>query len=309
MGVTSRLKLNRKLSVSRRQLIALFLTLITLIIAGNIIYINKDTLRGYDWKFAPGLLVLSFVFYSIGIVLAVFIWGQILDVLARPVPWRDHLYNYCISNLSRRLPLPMAHIGVRLILYPHRVIAPSAISSGSMLEMALMTLSGLFVSIVTGVLRADRSLVRMTIPIIVGGVLCCFLVFYLLGKKRIVPGIKNLSIWRLIGWFLIYGSLWCIGGIAFFFIVQAFWDVSETTVGIGTIINAWTVSGLVALVAAMMPMGLGLRELTLGLLSAEILPQGVAILIAIISRLAFMIYELLWALLSLLLTKNHKVLH
>ncbi|MGB9880948.1 MAG: hypothetical protein ACPLRM_09320, partial [Anaerolineae bacterium] len=254
-------------------------------------------------------LILSFGFYSIAIVLAIFTWGHILNVLGKPISWQEHFYNYCISNLSRRLPAPMAHIGTRLILYDHEAAIMSAVSSGSILEMTLMGLSGLFVSVMTGTLKENHLLVRITTLVIIGSLLllCCLLAFYWAKRRQISLNGKNLSIWHLAGWFLAYGSLWCIGGASFYFIVRALWDISKAD--IGTIINAWTVSGLVALIAAVMPVGLGLRELTLGLLLTDILPQGAAIIIAVISRLVFMLYELLWVLLSHLLIKNPRILH
>ena len=63
-------------------------------------------------------------------------------------------------------------------------------------------------------------------------------------------------------------------------------------------IGAWSLSGMVSVVAAFLPVGLGLRELALGLLLSSFLPDGLGIVVAVITRLLFTLYEVLWALLA-----------
>ena len=57
-----------------------------------------------------------------------------------------------------------------------------------------------------------------------------------------------------------------------------------------------TVKGVVSVVMAILPVGLGFRELALGLLLTSFLPDGIAILIAILARLLLTLYELIWVL-------------
>jgi uncharacterized membrane protein YbhN (UPF0104 family) len=290
-----------------RRGITIALTLVAIASMGALLYANWDTLRTFEWHIRPLPLALSFAFYSLALAFALLAWGSIMSSLGTSVPWREHIRVYCISNLARRLPGVLWHVVGRIALYDHEKAGPAAISVGSGLELVLMTLSGIALSMMTWPAMAAE---RLHPGWIVGGLV--------LGLALIHPRVLRIPLqWvrasaetvprprlryrQVLGWLLLYGGSWLAGGIVLYFLIAAVYPVSLAQ--LPSTIGAWSLSGMVSMVAAFLPVGLGLRELALGLLLSSFLPDGLAIVVAVIARLLFTLYEVLWALLAQALSK------
>ena len=119
-------------------------------------------------------------------------------------------------------------------------------------------------------------------------------------SKESDPG-SRLQYRQVLGWLLLHGGSWLAGGIVVYLLIAAVYPVSLAQ--LPSTIGAWSLSGMVSVVAAFLPVGLGLRELALGLLLSSFLPDGLGIVVAVIARLLFTLYEVLWALLAQALSK------
>lgn len=285
-----------------RRAITVALTLVAIASMAALLHANWDTLRAFEWHIRPIPLLLSFLAYSITVAFAILAWGGIMISLGTSVPWREHIRIYCVSNLARRLPGVLWHVVGRIALYDHEKAGPAAISVGSALELVLMTLSGLALALMTWpTVAAERVLPAW----IVGGLV--------LGLTLIHPRVLNVPLrWvraseeavprsrlryrQVLGWLFLYGGSWLAGGIVVYAVIAAIYPLSLTQ--LLPTIGAWSLSGMVSMIAAFLPVGLGLRELALGLLLSSFLPDGLGIVVAIILRLLLTLYEVVWVLLA-----------
>jgi hypothetical protein len=108
-----------------------------------------------------------------------------------------------------------------------------------------------------------------------------------------VQGSYELRYIQTINWLFIYFLIWMIGGVVLYLMTISFYPLNLSV--LPNIIGAWCLSGSVAILMVFLPVGLGLRELTLGLLLSSILPPGISAVIAILSRIIFTIFEIILA--------------
>jgi uncharacterized membrane protein YbhN (UPF0104 family) len=283
-----------------RRALTLGLTVLAFASLGVLLYANWDTLRTYNWQIRPWPLLISFLLYTLALALAIFLWGQIMNRLGTPIPWHEHVRVYCVSNLARRIPGPLWHVVGRVILYDPERANKSVIALGSGLELVLTALSSLVVGIVAWPGEASQVLN----PLWIAGVVILSLV--VIHPKILNVGLRwlgssqsesfgwDLSYRRVLSWLVLYGLVWILGGLMLFALIQMIYPVPLAR--LPQTIGAWSLSGMVSVVMAILPVGLGFRELALGLLLTNFLPDGIAILIAILARLLLTLYELIWVL-------------
>jgi uncharacterized membrane protein YbhN (UPF0104 family) len=284
-----------------RRITAIVLTLPAVASMIVLLAVNWDTLTTWEWRVRPMPLVISFVAYVVALTTAILAWGQIMNTLGSPVPWRQHVRIYCITNLARRLPGALGHVAGRVILYDDKdTTSRSVIVVGSGLELILTALSGLSL----GLLVWPGAVKRFSQPIwIVGGIALGLLIVHPRVIRTLLARLGNgtkaidrLRYRRILGWLSIYGTIWLAGGIVLFALIEAIYPIPLEW--LPRVVGAWSLSGMIAIVTAILPVGLGLRELTLGLFLASFLPEGIAIVIAILSRLILSLYELVGVLIA-----------
>jgi glycosyltransferase 2 family protein len=278
----------------------ILLSAVSAVSFGAILYANWDLLHTFEWQLRPLPLVLSFVAYSIALALAILGWGRVLQALGSSSPWAEHIRVYCVTNLARRLPGVLWYVVGRLVLYEPRHVSKVAVSVGSALELFLTGLSGL----VLGMLLWPGIVKEVLNPYLLATLFSLSLlaihpkvVGYIFNRLEALRNRDSrivLSYRQMLGWFLLYTAIWLSGGLVIFGLIQSLspvpLDLLIPTIG------AWSLSGMISVLAAVLPVGFGLRELALGLLLANFLPEGVAIVVAILARLLLTLYELVWAL-------------
>jgi hypothetical protein len=116
-----------------------------------------------------------------------------------------------------------------------------------------------------------------------------------LGDQSAHSARTELHYGRVLSWLFLYACVWLVGGLVLFGLIETLYPLPLDR--LPQVIGAWSLSGLVAVLAAVLPVGLGLRELALSLLLANIIPEGIAVVIAILARLLFTLYEVAWVLL------------
>lgn len=283
-----------------RRGVTLTLTVLAIVGLGTLLHNNWDTLRTFEWQFRPVPFLTSFLLYSLALGLAILAWGKMMTALGTQISWRTHIRVYSITNLARRLPGMLWYVAGRLVLYEEDKASRMAISVASALELVLIALSGLMI----GVALWPGAISEFLNPLWIAGIVVLSLIaihpkviripLRWFGAEREHIAATQLRYGQVLIWLCLYGGVWLAGGFVLFALIQTVYPVSLTW--LPQVIGAWSLSGMVSVVAAFLPVGLGLRELALGLLLAAFLPEGIAIIIALLARLLLTFYELLWAL-------------
>ncbi|MGD9376359.1 MAG: hypothetical protein PVJ23_11300, partial [Anaerolineae bacterium] len=253
-----------------RRGLTIALTLVAIVSFAALLYANWPTLRSFDWQIRPLPLIFSFLAYSLALALSILVWGKIMAAVGTRIPWREHIRVYCVSNLARRLPGVLWYVVGRFILYDQEKASKTAISVASALELVLLGLSCLVVGIL-----AWPSMVREHIDpvwIVLGVVLSLVVVhprvlrlpLQWLGDQSAHSARTELHYGRVLSWLFLYACVWLVGGLVLFGLIETLYPLPLDR--LPQVIGAWSLSGLVAVLAAVLPVGLGLRELALSLL-------------------------------------------
>lgn len=280
-----------------RRAITAGLTLLALASMLLLLANNWETLRAWQWHVRPLPLVLSFGAYSVALFLAILAWSQIMNALGTPIHWRLHARIYCVSNLARRLPGVLWHVTGRLLLYQECQASSAVVSVASALELVLMGLAALLVGLLTWPGAGRFSVMR-------GWAGVASALGLAAAHPRVLNGLLQklgtdasarppLRFRQVLTWVALYGLVWAVGGTVLYAVVATVYDLPIELMP--RVVGAWSLSGIVSVLTAVLPVGLGLRELTLSLMLAQFLPQGVAVVAAIAARLLLTFYELVWA--------------
>jgi hypothetical protein len=100
---------------------------------------------------------------------------------------------------------------------------------------------------------------------------------------------------------VLYILIWIAGGLLLFSIGNIF--IRIEVYQLPFFIGSFTLVGLLSRLLLFLPTNLGFTEISLSVLISTVLPSSFAVVIAIANRIITMCYELIWALLSLLIEK------
>jgi hypothetical protein len=93
---------------------------------------------------------------------------------------------------------------------------------------------------------------------------------------------------------VVYTAIWLTGGVILFFLIRSLYPIDWALLPL--IVQSWVFSGLVSYLVFFLPIGFGIRELTLAALLSLVIPLSVAVVIVILARIWVMANEVLWAL-------------
>lgn len=115
---------------------------------------------------------------------------------------------------------------------------------------------------------------------------------------------QTISITESLGLLLWYGLVWMVFGIATAMVYLSFPDVPAVTMSwlIGINVMSW----LIGYLSVITPMGLGVREVTFVKLSAVHLTQSIASLVSLVTRLWFILSELVFLTLVVIWSSRRK---
>jgi uncharacterized membrane protein YbhN (UPF0104 family) len=105
-------------------------------------------------------------------------------------------------------------------------------------------------------------------------------------------------------WLGAYILIWLMGGMILLCIANA-----VTVVAAGNnafIIGSWCLVGVLSMLVLFLPSNLGFTEVGLSLLLANVMPSPVAVIVAILMRIAMLIYELISAGFFMVILRMHK---
>ena len=165
------------------------------------------------------------------------------------------------------------------------------ITFASALELVLAVVAGSILVIFIGdQFKSIASLIWVVFALVVGCVVIQPKILHGILRLIKVESLQPIQLRHSVEWTLYYIVIWITGGIAQYFLIGT---IVNLDIGlIAPIIGAWVISGLAGTLVTILPLGLGIREITLAVLLTPILPAGMAPITSILSRVIFTIFDL-----------------
>jgi uncharacterized membrane protein YbhN (UPF0104 family) len=274
---------------------------------GYRIYTNWAGIRAYPWHVNPLLLAASLAAHVAVLVSGTFVWSRVVACFDHPpVPARDLLRVWALSNLARYIPgsvfqfVAAAHLAGQRGLSRVLLLASLAVHVGmtlvaaAVLGVATLPLSSL------GVQAPPRWMVWLlplsvvfVHPAVLNGAL------RLLSRVTRRPALVWRGSWAAgIGLLALDVASWIVYGLAFWLFLRSLAALPASTIGPVIGVNAFS---FIAGYVTPAPGGIGPREAMMTLLLTPFYPAGVAAAVATLARLWSIAAELGTAAVALLL--------
>jgi glycosyltransferase 2 family protein len=295
-----------KILFSRKELFFIVSFPITLGILIWLIWKQKDFLLEYSWQLRTDLIILVFLVYVVILFLTSWVWSWMMKSFGSNEGFWRHFRAFCISALGKRLPGTVWYVVWRAQMYESDGHSPGQISLVSGIEAAVSTISAAIV----GFLFALPILFHNQLGL--WGLVVILILSLLLLHPSVINWfnkylkIKNKALLRkeLVIWILLYVLIRILVGSMFFMIGNIFLpiDISLLPYFIGC---AALVAGL-AMFLFFFPSNFGFAEVSLSLLLSSVIPSSIAVIIVVSNRILIVCFELLWAILVILIEKIRK---
>jgi hypothetical protein len=262
------------------------LTAAALLYAGLILALGWQQLRAVSLRAYLPAAGLTLGLHLASFLIQLGVWLRLMALRHR-AGWRDvEIYSRMV--LVRSLPGGIWHWVGRTALYRAATELPSqVIVVSSLVEWGLLLVVGLGLHLAT-------QAVRVPILLLAAGLV---LAGAWLGAARWQPAARPFAR-RLLesgAWMLGYLVAWVLGGIIVWLFVRA---SGSATLNVVTATGIWTLTGGLGLLTNLVPLGFGVREVTLTLLLQGHVAPAVGLWISLLIRLLFTLADTAWALLG-----------
>ena len=279
----------------RLPLIALAAFLLSLFILGYLVYQDRAQILAYDWQFRWDHLLLSFILFQIALILAAFIWTDMMRALGSDTSVSAHVRIYCLSHLARRLPGTIWYLAGRGYFYRQQKEDMRRMAMASSLELVIFVLSGA----VTALGFGTQSLAALSSTYVYSLVAVALLGSILLHPRTVQWGLLRVGLPAanlvryplLLRWLAGYVLIWVLGGLLFYSTARAIMPLPFEQLPF--FIGIWSLVGTGSIFLFFLPSNLGFTEVGLSLLLATVLPSALAVSVTVFARLAQYAYELL----------------
>jgi hypothetical protein len=249
----------------------------------------------FDFRF----LVLGLLLFGINLILFGLAWHLQLNEF-RPSKFALIFKLFMQAEVVKILPTPFWYLTKRMIGYSEQGFSKRNIALASLLEMFLHILVGLGI---LGTLLLDFSNPVSILYLLFALPLLLVIFFPELISFVYPSGKGSPSRGKLLLIIVLYFLTWIIGLYYFYAILRG--CGIQLPVPSQRIWIIWIMSSLVSYAATFILGGIGiLREFSLTLLLKPFIPFPVALLLSAVSRLIFIVGDLLWPLLAILILKN-----
>lgn len=267
---------------------------------GRSVLVNWEKVQAFNWSFDPVLMTLSCLIFFIAYAFLPWIWRKILYYMGYELNFGDAWDMYYIGNLGRYIPgkvwtiAGMAYMG-------GKVGIPAHIAGASAVFAQAYSLLSSFVFFVIFLIFNGAYFTRFRFLLIVPVVTCMAVVFIFpknlkfvlnivlrrLGKAPVNIGISTFSALKTV---LFYCVSWVLFGCAF-------WCFVSAVAGSGKVdpffaAGVYAIAYVTGFIAFFVPGGFGIREGMMVILLSNVMPVGVAVIIAGLSRLLVTIIEI-----------------
>lgn len=279
--------------------------LIILLIFGlmlRTLYLGWHEIVAYEWQFDYPDLLIALALMLSSTALYAYLWKLILERLGATLTYRKSYRIYYLSQLGRYLPGKIWSV-LGLVYLSHKEGISKATSATSViLQLVLQIISGVIVFAITLPFWRNAG---------VGTGLYGFIVLLPIGLISVHPALLNRGLnlalriagqpemklsWGysyLLGQLGLWGVFWFVNGVAHYFLIRSIYPSSLPPLPV--LAGAFAISWVAGFLSLLTPSGLGVVEGTLALLLAFYFPASVAAIIALWSRLARTIVDLVCA--------------
>lgn len=286
-----------------RRLVSFVLIAAAFAFLAREIFRNLDSLREFDWRLEPGMLLLSVAALVVVLGAGVAYWALVLRGFGIRAPIFPLARTWFLANLSRYIPgmvwqfVSLAQFGGGAGLTPVVTITSLLVQMGFMLLSA--TALGLLLLPASPLgdsypLLGELQWLAPLALVAVHPALIRSLV-RLLGRVSRRTTVDWRGSWAQgVGLLLLATALWWAYGVAFFLFLRSLVELPLALLPTVTAIHA--LAFLVGYLAFFAPAGLGFKDAALTLLLAGLVPSSVAASLAVLARLWSIAGELLPAL-------------
>lgn len=282
----------------------------TVILVGYLLFslaTHWRELLAYEWRISLLHLLASLAAYLGSLILGALAWHRIVWSMDRRVGTRQGVKFFLQANPAKRVPGLIWYALGRIYLYEREGVTKTTVSIALSLELVTMVLGGVLVYLGTawgGTLEVEA--LQQTWLLLPLAALIALLLWpqglyraanWLLIRLKRQPIVQQASRGNLIRWSLLQAGAWVCGGLFIFFLAAGLYpDLGWSH--IAPTVRSWAASGLVAMVALIVPVGLGLKETAFAYLLAALVPWPVAVSISLLGRFCSIIGDCVGLLLA-----------
>jgi len=260
-----------------------------------------DSLRHHAWTLRPAPALLSLALAAGWFVCRAWLWQRLLAAMGYPLSYGRAYRTWTLSELGRYLPGKVWLLLGRTYLAGRQGVAVRIVLTGMVFELALVSLAAIAffplraasaggLTGASGVWAAAVALAlaalvhpRIVVPLINAG----------LRRVKRAPVAVTLSYRALLEMFALCVLMWISLSGGFALLAASLAPVgARDAVAVAT---SFPVAWIVGLLAFVAPGGLGVREGVLAALLSGLLPGGMAVVVALASRVWITAVELVCA--------------
>jgi uncharacterized membrane protein YbhN (UPF0104 family) len=264
-----------------------------------------------DWRFRPAALVLAILTFSLYLLGSGEIWRRLLRTLGPELPPLKGDTIWFASCLGRYVPtallLPMLRmamaeregvakrITLASVAYELALFFTASVIIGAYFVITLPTLDGVwqrYLVLVLPVLALVAVHPRVFHPL-------ADLALKRMGRAPLPLSLPAMRTLEFVG---LYAVACLMAGISVYFLAQSIFPVGAEN--LPTVVSSYAVANTVAILAFVLPGGLGAREVSMAAALAPVMPTAPAIAIAVLSRILQVALEVLFASAGILLRRR-----
>jgi hypothetical protein len=261
----------------------------------------------YFQRITPQFLIGTILLYFCAFSLNAAGWSWMIQRLSGCSDLNHNLWVYFYSMLVRRLPGSWWYLLSRTQMNQRRGITKRITLIASGYELTLLIVASMIVATISMLLISQPSLAFLIgIGLFVAAFLGIHHIFRFIVKistRTHVERHSGIHFYELAIWILLYCLSWISSGLALTCLIQAMYVL--TIPQVVWIVGAWALSGGISAVMVILPIGGGLRDVSLvALLSSSALlglPLALAVPCAIMMRLLLLFGQCICAGLGMLL--------
>lgn len=262
-----------------------------------LVYRERVALLAYDWRLQWELLLPAFLLLGVGLALASHVWTSIMTGLGSSVSRLAHLRYYVLSHLVRRLPGTLWYVASRAYFYQQHGDSMRLVTVASSVELVMLALSGGLTTLIFWSFAlhnlSENYLILLGITVTMGLAASHPATVRWLMQRAGLQDAPVLTFRQVFGWLAEYVLIWLLGGVMFFFLANVVTPVSLTE--ISYIVGCWSLVGTMSVIVFFLPMNFGFTEVGLSVLLSAIMPSSVAVLVAVMSRIMILLFEIVLA--------------
>jgi hypothetical protein len=229
-------------------------------------------------------MLAAFGLYLISLVIQFFTWSRIIS-FHRKVSWQD-VDIYARMILMRSLPGGAWHWIGRISMYSGSTEVPTrVVVLGNFLEWILLILMGAAIFLA---FTGSLYLRLLAILLVISAALGLSIAWQPPDRswgKRLAEAVL---------WVILDGVVWIAGAVIFYLFTLAV--AGREPLSFPESLRIWTFSGSLLMLIIFLPSSLGVREITLVWLLQPYISTSLALLIALLIRVVFMLADILWGL-------------